>query len=81
MTQAENEALANAMDVCGIANAVQDAMQGDVLRTAKGLITIAMVLAKSDPGLRSVLGRYCMQAARELDSHLAVTCLTRMRLH
>jgi hypothetical protein len=81
MTQAEDEALVNAMHVCGVANAVQDAMNGDVLRTAKGLITIAMVFAKNDPALRSLLGRYCLQAARELDPHLAVTCLTRMRLH
>jgi hypothetical protein len=81
MTQAEDEALANATAVCGIANAVHAAMEGDPLRTAKGLIVMAQVLASSDPALRALLGRYMIKAIRELDPHLALTCLQRARLH
>jgi hypothetical protein len=83
MTQAEDEALANAQNVCSIANLVLDAMNNDPLRTAKGLVVIASVLATGHGhSFRSSLSRYLLQTARELEPRLAITCLPRStRLH
>jgi hypothetical protein len=79
MTQAEDEALHNALHVVGVANAVQDAMEGDVLRTAKGLVCIAQVLARDNTSRRTSLAGFMMKTARELAPHLRVACLPRVK--
>jgi hypothetical protein len=78
MTTQEDEALADVQNVCSIAALVLDAMNNDPLRTAKGLVVIASVLATGHGhSFRSSLGRYMLKTIRELDPRLAITCLPR----
>jgi hypothetical protein len=70
MQREEAETLANARDVCAVANEIMNANNGDPLRTALGLLTVAEVLCERDAISRVALAKRMMQAAYALDPDL-----------